>query len=261
MEKNNTCKMSSKNTSENLKLIGKIVLDLDETLISFDGGYSKLLNDLSFLNISDFIISNVIENINNKEFSINLFIKKIEKINKKSFNKQTKRKIKKIFNQWLFNSIYIYNDAKRFIEIWEDRIPIIILTFGNPEYQQKKIRISGLDRFQSCYVTKPFSKIEKLNLILNNQYIVYVDDNINEINEISKNNTTCRIIPFWLKRNSELKYNKKSNDYSNISSLLDINKYISIYKGKLYIKQSKTFTSFQDIDLHKNVYAIPNPKN
>ena len=228
--------MSSKYVSENLKLIDKIVLDLDETLISFDGGYSELLKSLSFLNISYDIIGNAIEDANNKGFSIDLFIKTIEKINTTPFYDQTKRNIKETFNKWLLDSIYIHADAKRFIEIWEDRIPIIILTFGNPEYQQKKIRISGLDRFYSCYVTKPYSKIEKLNLILNNQYIVYVDDNINEINEIAKNNKTGRIIPFWLKRNSELEYNKKSDDnFLNISSLLDINKCISINNGEIYI--------------------------
>lgn len=227
--------MSSKCVSGNLKLIDKIVLDLDETLTSFDRGYSKLLKGLSFLNISSFIIGNAIEDANNKGFTIDLFIKTIEKINKMPFNDQTKRKIKDIFNKWLSDSIYIYDDAKKFIEIWEDRVPIIILTFGNPEYQQKKIRILGLDRFYSCYVTEPYSKFEKLNLILNNQYIVYVDDNINEINEIAKNNTTGRIIPFWLKRNSELEYNKKSDDFSYISSLLDINKCISIDNSEIYI--------------------------
>lgn len=151
--------------------------------------------------------------------------------------KKTKAKIRDTFNEWLLKSVYIFNDAERFIEFWENRVPIIILTFGDQKYQQKKIRISGLDRFQSFYVTKPYSKIEKLNLILKKQYIIYVDDNINEIIEIAENNITRRIIPFWLKRNHELEdNNRKNSDYIKISSLLDINNYISINERGFYME-------------------------
>jgi hypothetical protein len=40
-----------KNESEYKNIIGAIVLDLDFTLIGFRGGFSKLLDDLAFLNI------------------------------------------------------------------------------------------------------------------------------------------------------------------------------------------------------------------
>lgn len=86
-------------------------------------------------------------------------------------------------------------------------------------------------------MTKPYSKIEKLNLILKKQYIIYVDDSINEIIEIAENNITRRIIPFWLKRNHELEdNNRKNSDYIKISSLLDINNYISINERGFYME-------------------------
>jgi len=229
--------MTIKHLPKYLNSIEAIVLDLDETLISFNSGYSLLLDDLLFLNINPLIIRIAIDSANNKGFSIDLFIKTIEQLGNKFFNKQTKEEIKDTFNTWLLKSIYIFNDAERFIEIWENRVPIMILTFGDPKYQQSKIKISGFDRFQSFYVTKPYSKIEKLNLILKKQYIIYVDDNINEIIEIAENNITRRIIPFWLKRNHELEdNNRKNSDYIKISSLLDINNYISINERGFYME-------------------------
>lgn len=229
--------MSINPLSKDLNSIEAIVLDLDETIISFKNEYSLLLDDLLFLNINPLIIRNAIDNANNKGFSIDLFIKTIEQLGNKFFNKKTKAKIRDTFNEWLLKSVYIFNDAELFIEFWENRVPIIILTLGDQKYQQKKIRISGLDRFQSFYVTKPYSKIEKLNLILKKQYIIYVDDNINEIIEIAENNITRRIIPFWLKRNHELEdNNRKNSDYIKISSLLDINNYISINERGFYME-------------------------
>lgn len=130
--------MSINPLSKDLNSIEAIVLDLDETIISFKNEYSLLLDDLLFLNINPLIIRNAIDNANNKGFSIDLFIKTIEQLGNKFFNKKTKAKIRDTFNEWLLKSVYIFNDAERFIEFWENRVPIIILTFGDQKYQQKK---------------------------------------------------------------------------------------------------------------------------
>ena len=220
--------MVIKDKSEYKDIIEAIVLDLDFTLIGFRGGFSKLLDDLAFLNINPAILSRALDYANDIGFTINLFIKTIERIQNEVFNQKTKNKIKENFNDWLRSSLRIYDDVKDFLEIWKDKIPIIILTFGCPAYQQKKIKMLGLEKFPVYYSSKPYSKARKLNAILTKyKHIAYVDDNINEINEIAKNNTTKRISLFWLNRNNELKENiKEMPDYIQISSLLNLNRYL-----------------------------------
>lgn len=84
--------MSINPLSKDLNSIEAIVLDLDETIISFKNEYSLLLDDLLFLNINPLIIRNAIDNANNKGFSIDLFIKTIEQLGNKFFNKKNKSK-------------------------------------------------------------------------------------------------------------------------------------------------------------------------
>lgn len=219
-----------KNESEYKNIIGAIVLDLDFTLIGFRGGFSKLLDDLAFVNINPAILSSALDYANDTGFTIDLFIKAIERFQNETINQKAKNKIKEKFNDWLKGSLHIFDDAKDFLDICKDKIPIFILTFGCLEYQQKKIKMLGLEKFPVYYSSEPHSKVKKLDAILKDyKYVAYVDDNINEINEIAKYNTTKRIFLFWLNRNNKLKEHiKKMSDYILISSLLDLNKYIFI---------------------------------
>lgn len=220
--------MVMKEEAEFIDRIEAIVLDLDFTIIGFRGGFQKLLDDLAFTNVNPVILIRALDYANHIGFTIDLFIKTIEAFQDEVLNRKTRSEIRDKFNCWLRSSLHIFDDAREFLETWKDKMPMSILTFGCPSYQQKKIKMLGLEELPVYFSSRACSKAKKLGAIFREyRHVAYVDDNINEINEIAKYNTTKRISLFWLNRNSELKGNiQEMPDYIQISSLLSLNRYL-----------------------------------
>ena len=213
---------------DHVEIIDAVILDLDFTIIGFKDGFQKLLDDLAGLSIDHEVLGRALNYSNENGFTVELFIKSIEIFQNKMFSRRIKSNIINTFNFWLENSLYVFDDARVCLNNWKDKIPLIILTFGDPAYQKRKLRMLGLDEFPIYYSSRSVSKARILGDLLK-EYgkVFYVDDNINEINNIATVNTNEMISLFWLNRNSYPEESiKELPDYIEISSLLNVNKYL-----------------------------------
>ena len=158
--------------------------DLDGTLAYFKNSKKGLFNIFTTRGISQNIIQQAYEESKkNDGFSIKNII---DRLNKNGIKIKNQNEIIFEFNQWLKKSLALYPDARFLTNPQKINCPIAIITRGNPEYQKQKIKMLGIhhDNFYAGNTPQIKSDAIKKLIRLYGKPIVYIDDNIKEINEI-----------------------------------------------------------------------------
>jgi len=155
-------------------------IDFDNTLFNTEEFY----NDLKELIKKYDIFEKDINEYYNKFLSNELF-NPIKIINIILQNNPLKKQIKEEINFFLRDlSKYLYDDTINFLEYLNNKnYTIILLTYGNYEYQNIKINNSFIKEYFSKIIITSKNKHE-LNLDYNNA--IFIDDDINQIRGLLK---------------------------------------------------------------------------
>ena len=191
----------------------KIYIDFDGTLFNSKIQYQRLINIFKKYNIEEKYIKNLMkEEFYQKEKSFDILTKKIIK------DKNLDQGIFKELNN-IYKSDLIYPDVIPFLEKYQNKYELILLTLGNIENQEKKINSSNLSKYFKhiiglIHVKDLFSLSVKDKSKLNIDYIngIFIDNNPKELEKFYNSKAKYLI---RIKRESD-KYSKISLSIKNI---------------------------------------------
>ena len=186
----------------------KIYLDFDGTLFNTDKFYQDYLKLLQEYNIDELTINT----IRPKLFKSSLFnLDILTNYLVKEYNLDNNI-LARVNN--LYNSSYVFKDVIPFLEKYNN-LEINLLTYGDYNYQLKKIEGSNLKKyFKNIIITDK----DKSKLNLDYQTNLFIDNNPSEIKKFLKvSNHVIRI------RREEDKYSKLDSNSREYKSLLDVN--------------------------------------
>lgn len=113
---------------------------------------------------------------------------------------------------------YLYEDAKRFLERIKPNNRLVLLTYGDYEYQQRKIMPCSIDEyFDEIMITDK----EKYTLDLDFKNGIFIDDNCNVIKDLLSKEP-YRIIRIKRLNNPRSKHilnNDLVDEYENLTSI------------------------------------------
>lgn len=185
----------------------KIYLDFDGTLFDTDKFYQDYLKLLQEYNIDEATINNIKPKIfKNTLFNLDILTNYLVK----EYNLDNNIYLK-VNN--LYNSTYVFKDVIPFLEKYKN-LEINLLTYGEYNYQQKKIEGSNLKKYFKNIIITDKDK-SKLNLDYKNS--LFIDNNPKEIKkflEVSK--YVIRI------KRKEDKYSKIESNSLEYNNLLEI---------------------------------------
>lgn len=185
----------------------KIYLDFDGTLFNTDKFYQDYLNLFQEYGLDEDLINNIkLKLFKTTKFNLDILTNYLVK----EYNLDNNILLK-VNN--LYNSSYVFKDVIPFLEK-NKNLEINLLTYGEYNYQLKKIKGSNLKKYFKDIIITDKDK-SKLNLDYQNN--LFIDNNPNEIKnflEVTKN--VIRI------RRKEDKYSKLDSNSREYKSLLDI---------------------------------------
>ncbi|MBQ2873018.1 MAG: HAD hydrolase-like protein [Bacilli bacterium] len=181
----------------------KIYIDFDGTLFDSTIQYQRLINILKKYNISeDYIKTLMKEDFYKKEKSYDILATKI--IEEKKINSHIQKEINSIYTKDL-----VYPDVIPFLEKYSKKYDLILLTLGNIQHQEKKIKSSELKKYFKDIIITDKDK-SKLNIDYTKG--IFIDNNPKELEKFY-NSKAAHLIR--IKRNID-KYSKIPLNIENI---------------------------------------------
>ena len=175
-----------------------IYIDFDGTLYNTTKLNKNFIHIFNKYNINTEYIKKLMNNYKNYDILANKIIID-NNIDKSIYNE--------IFN--LYSNNLVYKDVIPFLEKYYKKYELILLTLGNKEYQEKKIKSSNLKKYFKDIIITNKDK-SKLNIDYTNG--IFIDNNPNELKKFYNSNATYLI---RIKRNED-KYSKLNLDIKNI---------------------------------------------
>ena len=185
----------------------KIYIDFDGTLFNNSKHYKKLITIFKKYNIQEEYINNL---TNNKHYK-NMDNLAKEIINNNNLDKSIIKEINTIYNKDL-----IYKDIIPFLEKYQNKYDLILLTLGTKNYQLKKIKSSNISKyFKEIIITNK----DKSKLNIDYQNNIFIDNNPKELKKFYRSKAKYLI---RIKRNTD-KYSKINLDIENIPEFNNFN--------------------------------------
>ena len=192
----------------------KIYIDFDGTLFNSKIQYQRLINIFKKYNIEEEYIKELMkEEFYQKEKSFDILTKKI--IEDKNLNKNILKELNDIYKPDL-----IYPDVIPFLEKYQNKYELILLTLGNIEYQEKKIKASNLSKyFKDIIITNK----DKSKLNINYENSIFIDNNPKELEKFYNSKASHLI---RIKRETDY-YSKNPLNIKGIYEFKDFNQLIN----------------------------------
>jgi phosphoglycolate phosphatase-like HAD superfamily hydrolase len=192
----------------------KIYIDFDGTLFSSPTQYKRLINVFKKYNIEENYIKKVMkEEFYQKQKSFDILAQKI--IKDKNLNTNILKEVNNIYKPDL-----VYSDVIPFLEKYQNKYELILLTLGNIEHQEKKINASNLSKYFKDIIITNKDK-SKLNIDYTNG--IFIDNNPQELEKFY--NSKARYL-IRIKRETD-KYSKIPLNINNILEFKDFNELIN----------------------------------
>lgn len=195
----------------------KIYIDFDSTLFNTDEFYGEFLNICEKYNVDSKQVINIKNETFKKacDFNLDILSKKTSEIHnlKKEFLDEVEK---------LYSSKYLFDDTISFLESIYLKYELVLFTYGNESYQNKKINATRIDKyFKDIIITE--NRKDSLNIDYVNS--VFIDNNPNEI--IGYYNKGARKL-IRLRHKSDFRCKVDTNledilEFSNLSDIINSN--------------------------------------
>lgn len=161
-----------------------IALDLDYTLSHFRGRYDGLFDIFRKRGVPDDVIGRAYDEAKSDGFTIEKLIDLVAR----EGAALERGPVRAEFRAWLESAITLYSDVMPFLERLRSTgsLPVAIITFGQPDYQEEKVRLLKFPYDRYVCVPEPDAKFAAL-LELKAAYgtpLLYVDDKASELDRI-----------------------------------------------------------------------------
>lgn len=198
-----------------------IAIDFDYTLAHFINGYNGLFEIFTKQGIPFSLVKQTYEEVKQTGFSLSNFIQILEEKTDIILNLEN---IYTDFQTWLLETLCLYEDAK-FLQK-PLNIPVVIITFGDSEFQLQKIHNMNIVCNSVHTVSCINSKSDTLNNLLQTYGapILYIDDKASELDAIADSGIRAEdVITFHIfRKDSPYKFEKSKIPHKQINSLHQI---------------------------------------
>jgi FMN phosphatase YigB (HAD superfamily) len=135
------------------------------------------------------------------------------------------QKIRQDIDDWLRSSVTCYPDALAALTTWKQaKIPVVIVTVGSPEFQKRKIEISGVP-YDQVFVLSEINRKSKTILSLVEKYgsCVFIDDKATELDAIRESGIRSEDVATFRihRKNGPYRRQKSLYEHTDISRLDD----------------------------------------
>ncbi len=163
-----------------------IVLDFDFTAAHFLGGHDGLYRILQRRGATYEFVHDLYFRVEGMGFTIDRFIAEAERSGLAITDHD---KIKEEFADWLKDGLKLYDDTLAAVCRWRAAgIPVVVLTFGDDQYQRQKISTVGLPNDEIIVVCEPGAKTEAIrSLASRSRYgpgLKFVEDKPQELDDL-----------------------------------------------------------------------------
>lgn len=188
------------------------IFDFDYTIAHFTGGYDGLFAIFTKKGIPlDIVIASYEKVKAEKGFNIWRLINKISETTNMDLDNES---IEREFMQWLSESLVIYPDSLFAIESFmKKRIPVIILTAGEEEYQRQKISAVGIQYDELIVIPRVNEKITAIRNLLEKYGapLVIFDDKASELDSLrDQRMDNDKVITVMIRRSDSPYFNQMS---------------------------------------------------
>lgn len=207
--------------------IKAFAIDFDFTLAHFvKTGMNGLLKIFINQNISQEIVMKAELEAEQQGFTFDKYLSNIEGLSKKTFSKGEREVLKKQFENWLRYSLVLYEDSMEVIKKIMKKWPIIIVTFGEENYQKQKIAMTNIPYTKIITTSQENSKLKALESIISEygKPIYFIDDKPSELDEIKKDDLYMKkFITYRVMRPDSPYFHQESKfTHNKISSLREL---------------------------------------
>lgn len=103
--------------------------------------------------------------------------------------------------EWFYQTLRAYPDTNEHLSHWQTEVPVVILTFGDPEHQWEKLHFAKIPYSEARFATLAYSKVDHLRELLRHHGspIVFIDDRTDTLDQVRSegltedNIITCQI--------------------------------------------------------------------
>ena len=207
-----------------------IIFDFDNTLFSTSQFKKELIGNFKKLGITQEIFEKTYfaSKKNKKYQGYNYHIKLIKKI----YPKYSFKQLKDVFKRTLRKSyFFVYPEVLKILPNLSLKYELVLISFGEKNFQRKKIKNSGLEKFfKKIIISSQFNKISSFSKIFRKKaQIFFIEDNPLVLKAVKKK--FPEVITICLTRKKKLKKDPSIDYYlKNLSQLLEILK--KIEKGQ-----------------------------
>lgn len=193
-----------------------VAVDFDGTLAYFKGGYDELFAIFSRRGVDPAMVRECYERTKREfGFSISAMIKVVERETGCSLNRD---EIVREFLTWLEDSLIAYADSVLRLAKWQqERIPVVILTTGDAEYQAQKVQATWMPHDELLVVAQDKEKPGKVRQLLE-QYgepILLIEDQPSVLDLVRENGLSkSEVVTVRLMR-PESRYFLEKSKYSH----------------------------------------------
>jgi FMN phosphatase YigB (HAD superfamily) len=104
---------------------------------------------------------------------------------------------------WFYENLRAYPDSHEYLGLWKQDVPVIILTFGDPEYQREKLRFTQIPYQEVRYASPGKNKVAHLRELIQ-QYgypLAFIDDRSDILDQVRAAGLTKKhIITYQMQR-------------------------------------------------------------
>lgn len=210
-----------------------IIIDFDHTLFNATAFKAALATSVKRYGVDENIFSQTYAKLRasdkNSKYSPQRHLAALVKI-----IKLDKTLAKKSIDEVVSNSQkYLYSDALTFLKkISSLRVPFILLSCGDRDFQQKKISACGIKKYFTKIKIVQKSKNSAIKKLADKygDNLIFINDNINETREAV--NAATNIKPILKRRNDRQTHDYAKETIPNFNTLKEIKNYILFQYGK-----------------------------
>lgn len=186
----------------------KLYFDFDGTLFNTALFYENFVNLLKDYGVSESLVVDVRKKLFTMSiFSVNKLVSKI--VGDNNLDESIYKKVDD-----LYKNNYVYEDCVSFLKKVSGKFELILLTYGDMEYQKKKIECSGLSSyFNKIIITEKNKALEDVDY----ERGIFIDNSVKELNDFKSCGAKYL---FRIKRMNDSHYNDEGI-YDEVDSLDD----------------------------------------
>ncbi len=199
-----------------------IALDFDFTLAHFTGGLHNLYAIFTRRGIAPEIVREAHLETEREGFTIARFTAQIKK---RVTELPRETAVSTEFGEWLRASLTPYPDTRAFFTRWAGKIPLAIVTFGDPDYQKQKIGMFDLPYDSLFTVAPPRTKSEALRALIarHGKPILFVDDKPEELDAVRDDFISeDDVVTVLMRRPDSMYLNTRRHSHERVASLYEV---------------------------------------